>query len=101
MKYIFDYVKVESPSIYETNLAGSQQIIDTQHLAQLRLQPGTSLNLTCKQHFLQIFSTLKYFHILSNIFGTHLSASVFLPSIIFNHLTYVQTLSTPDNSFKH
>ena len=57
MKYIFDYVKVESPSIYETNLAGSQQIIDTQHLAQLRLQPGTSLNLTCKQHFLQIFST--------------------------------------------
>ena len=57
MKYIFDYVKVESPSIYETNLAGSQQIIDTQHLAQLHLQPGTSLNLTCKQHFLQIFST--------------------------------------------
>ena len=58
MKYIFDYVKVESPSIYETNLAGSQQIIDTQHLAQLHLQPGTSLNLTCKQHFLQIFSYL-------------------------------------------
>ena len=58
MKYIFDYVKVESPSIYETNLAGSQQIIDTQHLAQLHLQPGTSLNLTCKQQFLQIFSYL-------------------------------------------
>lgn len=50
-------MKVESPSIYETNLAGSQQIIDTQHLAQLHLQPGTSLNLTCKQQFLQIFST--------------------------------------------
>ena len=54
-------MKVESPSIYETNLAGSQQIIDTQHLAQLHLQPGTSLNLTCKQHFSPEIFNVKIF----------------------------------------
>ena len=77
MKYIFDYVKVESPSIYETNLAGSQQIIDTQHLAQLRLQPGTSLNLTCKQHFLQIFNVKIFSYLVKYFWYSSFSFSIF------------------------
>ena len=39
-------VKVESPKIYETNMLGSHQIIDTD--IRLELEPGQSLNLTCK-----------------------------------------------------
>ena len=39
-------VKVESPKIYETNMLGSRQIIDTD--IRLEMEPGLSLNLTCK-----------------------------------------------------
>ena len=41
-------VKVESPKIYETNMAGSAQIIDTELQLAVELQPGSSLNLTCR-----------------------------------------------------
>ena len=39
-------VKVESPKIYETNMVGSAQIIDTEF--QQTVEPGSSLNLTCR-----------------------------------------------------
>ena len=39
-------VKVESPKIYETNMVGSAQIIDTDF--QQTVEPGSSLNLTCR-----------------------------------------------------
>ena len=39
-------VKVESPKIYETNLVGSDQIIDTEF--QQSVEVGSSLNLTCR-----------------------------------------------------
>ena len=39
-------VKVSSPKIYETNLVGSKQIIDTEF--QQTVEPGSSLNFTCR-----------------------------------------------------
>ena len=41
-------VKVEAPRIYETNMAGSHQIIDTGF--QINVDQGRDFNLTCRAH---------------------------------------------------
>ena len=41
-------VKVESPKVYETNMVGSQQIIDTDF--EIEVEPSANITFTCRSH---------------------------------------------------